>query len=144
MGTLRDNALKAQLNMLPGLADSDLLLHKRVLHTKIRWAVPQQQRASIDYNMLRARGYGTIGEVIKGTIGSTALLARIALPELRDIVLFLDNEYRDWPLPDADGTTTYIYDRDAAHWLNVSTVGSSTIRKFLYKNCAFYKVNNLT
>jgi hypothetical protein len=124
--TLRHNILSAQLDMRPGLAETDLILHKQMLSAKLRWLVPAVRRASIEYNMLRARGYVTLGDVIKGSRGSTAMLRRIALPEIRTLLPLLDDEYRDRQLPEAEDKIL-IYDKDVAQWLNLAAVGSGTI-----------------
>ncbi len=134
MCTLRNNAVMAQLDMMPGLADSDMILHRQVLHAKLKWVVMPLRRNSIEYNMLRARRYVTVGDVIKGTNGSVQLLSRIVLPALRELLMILDNEYREQPLPDRDVANVHVYDKDTAQWLNVSMVGSSITRKFLNKS----------
>jgi hypothetical protein len=129
MATLTKNVWNHQLNMRPGLDEADLVLHRQLLHCRLRWAVRLDRFASIEYNILRARGRRKISDVIPHA-NEVAMLGRIVQPQLRQIVNMLAAEYNGIAIPEEE-VTIRIYNANQARWIMPSIVSSSSVRKFL-------------
>ncbi len=143
MQVITRNIWSNQLNMMPGMAETDLLLHSQLLHSKLRWLIRSDRVRSIEYNILRARGRHQLKDVVPNAAEVT-MLARIVPPKIREMIHLLATEYNGAQVPDAM-VETKVYDAGLATWLDLSNVGSSISRKFLnHKHCITnFKLINL-
>jgi hypothetical protein len=129
MATLLTNINTQQLHMRPGLAEADLVLHRQLLHCRLRWVVRSDRLRSIEYNLLRSRGRRKVIDLIRDN-NEVTMLQRILAPPVGQAIAMLNTEYQQMPLPDADDTIR-VYNADSATWLLPSLVSSSTVRLFL-------------
>jgi hypothetical protein len=128
---LRHNIETMQFDMRPGLAESDLILHKLVANCRLRWIIDPTKVNSIEYNMLRARRLRLVRDVIHGAPGDMRLLGRILRPRVREVVILLGQIYNDLDILDRDDSTM-LYQAETATWLQAAAVSSSKIRRFLF------------
>jgi len=107
--------------------DTDGILQRRFMHTKIKHAIAGNRHNSIEHDILRLRRLKMIGKVINLNNESKNMLRRIIKPELRIMLEITDNIYTGMPIPDNNNHHT-ILDMKKNRWLMCLTITFRQIR----------------
>jgi len=103
------------------------------MHITIKHAIADNRHNSIEHNILRLRGIGTIGEAIHLNNDSKNMLHTIIKPELKEMLEITHNIYGGMPIPDKNNQHT-ILDMKKDRWLIGTLITSRQIRQLLKEN----------